>query len=130
MTDKLVPLHEALPEMLTDTATKKDFMGFMALLKIIEEVEIPRNHDKILLAIQDGQEILGMEFDTTALGAEATLQVELAEFDEAERNRESADMTSDEEIAKTSKVTVADKIINESTPGYGLEDTSGLSDAP
>ena len=86
-----LPLHEVLPDMITDAAIKGDVGGFLRLLKIIEQVKIPDNHAVILEAVRRGWEIIkdGLECDFTM--AEGTLEMEIYRRDTAQDKQDEAD---------------------------------------
>jgi len=97
---KPTPLHEALPDMITDTAIRDDVAGFRRLLKIVEQVKIPDNHATILEAVGKGWEIIKDSLECDVMMAEGTLEMEIHRHGMMQDAQDEADFAVDEEKRK------------------------------
>lgn len=86
---------ELLPALIRKATEEGNFTTYLALLSLIENKESSwpmndcgKNHDEIITAINDGCDMLVMVLQTAALGAECTLQIDLAEFMKEEDDSE------------------------------------------
>lgn len=98
-----LPLHEALPDMITDAAIRDDVAGFRRLLKIVEQVKIPDNHAKIIKAIHEGWEIIKDDLEFQVMVAKTTMDMAIYERDMNQDAADEVDFARDEERREQEK---------------------------
>lgn len=117
-----LPLHEALPNLIDSSVHKGDFSGFQHLLRIVEKIDIPKNHGEILEAIREGKTLLCTILEEMVLSVEIKLEQEIGKIGMAEDNQESlADFP--EETTEAGN-TPAQRIIAATTLGPASSDKS------
>ncbi len=95
-----LPLHKALPDMITDTAIRNDVAGFLRLLKIVEQVKIPDNHAEIMQSIHEGWNTIKDDLECQVMMAKATMDMAIYKRDMDQSAQDEVDFADDEERRK------------------------------